>query len=45
VIELTYLAPVAPWFTLQPDIQYVIDPQNARASNALVAGLRATITF
>ena len=45
LIELTYLLQITSWFTLQPDVQYVINPQNAAASNALVAGLRAKITF
>lgn len=44
-IELTYRAQLTPWFVLQPDFQYLIDPQNAAASDAVVAGVRAEITF
>lgn len=40
-IELTYRAPLLDWFTLQGDVQYVIDPgTDPRLSNALVLGLR-----
>lgn len=51
VIEATYEAPVTDWLTLQPDLQYVINP-NARIPgnfgkaplpNAVVIGVRATI--
>lgn len=45
VIELTYRAQLTPWFTLEPDFQYVLDPQDADASDAFVAGLRAQIAF
>jgi carbohydrate-selective porin OprB len=45
VIELTYRAQLTPWFVLQPDFQYLLDPQNAAASDAVVAGVRAEITF
>ena len=45
VIELTYRAPLTPWLALQPSLQYVIDPQDDAASDALVGGLRAEITF
>jgi porin len=50
VIEATYSAPITGWLTLQPDIQYVINPNagipnnfgRAPLSNALVIGMRAT---
>lgn len=54
VIELTYQAQVAPWWQVQPDVQYIIrpggglpNPQNTseRIGNALVLGLRSIITF
>lgn len=54
LIELTYQAQVTPWLTLQPDIQYVInpgagiqDPANPihNLRNELVAGARADVTF
>lgn len=51
VLEATYQAPVTNWLTLQPDLQYVINPNagipNSFGStpepNAFVIGLRATI--
>jgi len=51
VIEATYQAPITDWLTLQPDLQYVINPNagipnnfgNVPLSNAFVIGLRATI--
>ena len=50
VIEATYQAPITDWLTLQPDLQYVINPNagipnnfgNEPLSNAFVIGLRAT---
>lgn len=53
-IELTYQAQVAPWWTVQPDFQYIIrpgggiaDPNNPgkRAGDAAVFGLRTMVTF
>lgn len=53
-IELTYQYAVAPWWQLQPDIQYVFNPgggianPNApmqRVGNELVLGLRTNILF
>lgn len=54
LIEATYLIQVLPWWQLQPDLQYVINPgggipdpaQPVRLlGDALVLGLRTTITF
>ncbi len=52
VIELTYQYAVTPGVTLQPDLQYVINPgagmPNATGTalkNAVVAGVRATLVF
>lgn len=45
VVELTYDAQLTPWLGVQPDLQYVIDPRDARAANAFVGGLRVTVTF
>jgi porin len=53
VIEATYAYKANDWFALQPDLQYVINPNggiptpsNPRPlKNALVAGVRATISF
>ncbi len=43
-IELTYFAQLLPWFTLQPDLQYIIYPDtNPEIPNALVFGLRLGI--
>lgn len=45
-IEVTYQAQITPWFALQPDIQYFIQPGASSATpNALVLGLNATIDF
>ena len=53
-IEVTYQFYVAPWWILQPDVQYVFMPggglQNPsdppkRIGNEVVLGLRTTITF
>lgn len=44
-IELTYEAQLTPWLNLQPDLQYVVDPLNRNASDAVVGGLRGEITF
>ncbi len=51
VIEATYQAPVTDWLTLQPDVQYVINPGagvpnnfgDTPLPNALVIGMRVTI--
>jgi porin len=51
VIEATYEALITGWLTLQPDVQYVINPNagipngfgSTPLPNALVIGLRATI--
>lgn len=45
-IEVTYLAQVAPWWTVQPDMQIIIHPGGSAAiPNAVVLGCRTTITF
>jgi porin len=53
VIEATYKAHVTDWLTLQPDAQYVVNP-NAhipgqfgakRLPDALIVGLRATVSL
>ena len=44
VIEAGYLATLAPWLRVQPDIQYVIKPGgDARRGDAMVAGFRVKI--
>jgi porin len=56
VLELTYQLSVAPWWVLQPDLQAIFHPNGHTAApfpapvgqsipNALVLGLRSTITF
>ena len=45
-IELTYFAQVAPWWTVQPDMQIIIHPGGLAAiPNAVVFGCRTTIAF
>ena len=53
-IELTYQAQLAPWWTVQPDFQYVWTPAGGvanpanpakRIGNAAVFGLRTNVTF
>ncbi|MBV8739732.1 MAG: carbohydrate porin [Alphaproteobacteria bacterium] len=53
IIEATYRARLTPWFKLQPDVQYVINPgagipipgHSTPLKNALVLGLRMTVNF
>src|SRR3569623_85256 len=55
VFEVSYAAQIAPWWTLQPDLQYIVhpggnvadpnDPNGGAVKNALVAGVRSTIRF
>lgn len=53
VLELDYSAQIAPWWTVQPDIQYIIHPNGGqnpadptqRIGNAFVTGLRSTVKF
>ncbi|HEY3616403.1 MAG TPA: carbohydrate porin [Candidatus Sulfotelmatobacter sp.] len=56
VLEITYKGRIAPWWVLQPDLQLVFHPGGHIAApspapmgrsipNALVLGLRSTITF
>jgi porin len=52
VMEVTYQAQVTPWLTVQPDFQYVfnpdggvLNPNGSRRGNAVVLGVRSVITF
>ena len=46
VLEATYKATLAPWWTLQPDFQYIFTPSGVEGSkNAAVIGLRTSVTF
>jgi porin len=45
-LEATYQAAITPWLTLQPDIQYIINPGgNPALGSALVIGLRTEVAF
>jgi len=45
-IELTYVRPVTPWLTVQPDVQYVIDPGWVRSrADAVVMGVRLSFAL
>jgi len=44
-VELTYLAQIGSWLSVQPDAQYVIHPRGTRLlRNATVLGLRVAIS-
>jgi porin len=52
VIELMYQAQLKPWWRLQPDLQYVINPgggvlnsDGSLRRNALVVGVRTLLNF
>jgi porin len=52
VIELMYQAQLKPWWMLQPDLQYVINPgggvlnsDGSPRRNAMVIGVRSFINF
>jgi porin len=46
VIEATYKAQIAPWWTIQPDLQYIVTPSGVQGSqNAVVVGLRTNVAF
>jgi porin len=53
VFELSYAAQIAPWWVVQPDIQYIRHPSGGQNPNdptltlghAFVAGIRSTIKF
>lgn len=46
VIEFSYQAQVTRWLTVQPDLQYIINPgATSTIDNALVIGARASVTF
>jgi len=46
VLEWTYEVALAPWLTLQPDMQYIIKPSGmSHIANALVGGMQITINF
>ncbi|MCE0499673.1 MAG: carbohydrate porin [Methylacidiphilales bacterium] len=46
VIEATYKVQIAPWWSIQPDLQYIVTPSGVQGSkNATVLGLRTTVAF
>jgi porin len=54
IFEVSYIFQVAPWWSIQPDLQYIVrpggnvpDPNNPAVAvgNAFLAGLRSTILF
>jgi porin len=46
VIEATYKVQMAPWWTIQPDIQYIVTPGGEQGvEDAVVLGLRTTVAF
>ena len=46
VLEATYNYSISPWWTIQPDFQYIWTPSGEDGSrNAAVLGIRTVITF
>ncbi len=46
VLEATYKVQVTPWWTIQPDFQYVMNPSGVVGSpNAVVLGVRTSVAF
>ena len=46
VVEATYRVTLAPWWSIQPDLQYIFNPSGASGSHdALVLGMRTAVTF
>ena len=44
-MELTWRAPVAGWLTLQPSLQYVVNPgMDPQLANAWTLGLRVELS-
>ena len=46
VVEATYKVQIAPWWSVQPDVQYIFTPSGVQGSkNATVLGLRTSVAF
>lgn len=46
VLEATYKVQLAPWWSVQPDVQYIVTPSGVQGSkNAIVLGLRTIVAF
>lgn len=45
-LEATYLISPKPWLTVQPDLQYIVDPgTNNAIDNAVILGVRVQVTL
>jgi len=44
-IELFYKAQLTPWFSVKPDVHYILNPGGSNTDDALVCGVRCEITF
>ena len=45
-LEATYLVTPTPWLTVQPDLQYIIDPStDSNIDNALILGVRVQVAL
>jgi porin len=45
-LELAYRSPITSWLNIQPDLQYVFNPNtDPRVANALVCLIRIEIAF
>lgn len=46
ILEIDYGARITPWFLIQPNLQYLINPGGAgKIPNALVLGIHTDVTF
>ena len=46
ILEASYLAVISSWCSLQPDVQYILNPGGVtRQREALVLGLRLNLSF
>jgi porin len=53
VFEVSYIAQMAPWWTIQPDFQYIAKPggnvpqpvTGSPVGNAVIVGVRSTVNF
>jgi porin len=45
-LEATYRIALTPWWTFQPDFQYIFHPGGSTAlEDAIMVGLRTTVSF
>ena len=45
VLELNYAVQIAPWWTIQPDLQYIVHTSGKAGSDAKIAGVRSVLKF